>query len=75
MSDFERDFLNELNQKMFPLSLEQVRKQNLQECQNVLRQAKISSTIDPILLRDNNFDISSSKLLVYEHLYFLPEEV
>lgn len=75
MSDFERDFLNELNQKMFPLSLEQVRKQNLQECQNVLRQAKISSTIDPILLRDNNFDISSSKLLVYEHLYLLPEEV
>ncbi|CAF2404068.1 unnamed protein product [Rotaria sp. Silwood2] len=77
ISDFEKDFLNELNQKMFPLSYGQVREQNHDECQAILQQTKIystSSTINSKPIEDNNIEISSSKLLIYEHVYLLPEE-
>ncbi|CAF0943468.1 unnamed protein product [Rotaria sordida] len=73
-SNFEKDFLNELNHKMFPLSYEQVREQNYHECQTILQQTKINSTIDSKPIEDNNIEISSSKLLIYEHAYLLPEE-
>lgn len=79
ISDFEKDFLDELNQKMFPSSLEEVREKNHQECQTILQQTKIysaSSTVDSKhALDDTNIVISSTKLLIYEHVYLLPEEV
>ncbi len=78
ISDFEKDFLNELNQKMFPLSFDQVRQQNHQECQTILQNTKIypsSSTIDSQPIPDTDIKISSSKLIIYENVYLLPEEV
>ncbi|CAF3406949.1 unnamed protein product [Rotaria sp. Silwood1] len=77
ISDFEKDFLNELNPKMFPLSYEHVQEQNHHECQTILQQTKIYSTFSTINskpMEDNNIEIPSSKLLIYEHVYLLPEE-
>ena len=65
MSDFEKDFLDELNQKMFASSLNQVREQNYRECQQSLQQT----------LPESNIEVSSSKLIVFERVYLLPEEV
>jgi hypothetical protein len=78
ISDFEKDFLTEFNQKMCPLSLNQVREQNYQECQKILQQTRINplfSTIDSKSLPETNIEISSSKLIISEHVYLLPEEV
>jgi hypothetical protein len=69
ISDFEKDFLDELNQKMFPLSLNQVREQNHQECQRFVHQTSQS------LLPETNIEVSSSKLIIFERVYLLPEEV
>ncbi|UJR20953.1 hypothetical protein I4U23_024060 [Adineta vaga] len=77
ISSFEKEFLDELNQKMFLSSVDQIREQNHQECQTRLEQIQIypsTSTTDPKRLFDNQMDISSSKLIVYEHVYLLPEE-
>ncbi|CAM4902016.1 unnamed protein product [Rotaria socialis] len=73
-SNFEKEFLNELNRKMFPSSFEQVREQNHHECQAILQQAKIFPTIDSKPMQDSNIEISTSKLLIYEHVYLLSEE-
>jgi hypothetical protein len=78
ISDFEKDFLNELNEKMFPASLDQVRQQNHQECQTILQRTRIypsPSKIDCQSIPDNNIELSSSTLIIYEHVYLLPEEV
>jgi hypothetical protein len=77
ISDFEKEFLTELNQKMFPSSIDQVRQQNHQECQTILQQRRIYPAIDSTPLSTNNIELpsSSSKLLIHEHVYLLPEEV
>lgn len=76
VSDFEKDFLTELNQKMFPSSLEQVREKKHLECQAILQQTKLFPTNDlEPMEASNNIEIPPSKLLIYEHVYLLPEEV
>jgi len=76
ISDFEKEFLTELNQKMFPSSIDQVRQQNHQECQTILQQRRIYPLSYSTPLSANNIDLpSSSKLLIHEHVYLLPEEV
>jgi hypothetical protein len=63
---------------MFPSSLNQVREQNHQECQRILQQTRIyplSRTIDSTPLPETNIEVSSSKLIISEHVYLLPEEV
>ena len=67
MDDFEKAFLTEFNEKMFPASLDQVRQENYREC--------LRNTITTDLLPPTNVEISSSKSLVYERVYLLPEEV
>ncbi|CAF0998182.1 unnamed protein product [Adineta steineri] len=76
-SDFEKEFLTELNNKMFSSSLDQVREQNHHECQTILQQKQIyplSSTIESKSLSNSSIEISSTKLIIYEHVYLLPEE-
>ena len=81
-STFEREFLDELNKKMFPSSFEQVRRENYEECQTILRQTQIyssSSIMNSQSISDdnnnNNIEVSPRKLIIYEHVYLLPEEV
>jgi hypothetical protein len=59
---------------MFPSSLQQVREENHQECQRILQQTKMNS-IDFKSLPETNIKVSSSKLIIFEHVYLLPEEV
>jgi hypothetical protein len=76
ISDFEKHFLNEFNEKLFPPSLEQVREHNHQECQTILQQTRIYSSNDHQAIPDIiNEEFPSSKLIIYEHVYLLPEEV
>ena len=78
MSDFEQEFLQELNQKMLASSVDQVREENRQACQTVLEGRQIYSSTFPLefqSISDNNMEISSSKLILYECVYLLPEEV
>jgi len=70
ISDFEKDFLDELNKKMFPSSFNQVREQNHQECQRILQQTTIDSKPP-----ETSIEVSSSKLIIFERVYLLPEEV
>jgi hypothetical protein len=72
ISDFEKDFLDELNEKMFATSLNQVREQNHRECQRFLQQTSIDSQF---LLPETNIEVSSSKLIIFERVHLLPEEV
>lgn len=78
LSDFEREFLREFHAKMSPSSVDQVREQNRQECQAVLAQSRIlapASSLEEKPLPHNHMDVASSKLIIYEHVYLLPEEV
>ncbi|CAF0849538.1 unnamed protein product [Adineta ricciae] len=77
MSDFEKEFLQELNQKMLASSVDQVREENRQACQNILEERRIYSSTFPLefqSISDNNMEISSAKLVLYERVYLLPEE-
>ena len=67
ISDFEKDFLRELNDKMFPISLQHVREDHHQQTKSL--------TTDLRPLPETNVEISASKLIVYEQVYLLPEEV
>lgn len=65
INDFEKAFLQEFNEKMFPPSLEYVRQENFREYQR-----SISDVLPP-----TNVEVNPLKLLVYERVYLLPEEV
>lgn len=65
VNEFERAFLQELHEKMFPPSLEHVRQENYREYQR--------TTTD--ILPPTNVEVNPLKLLVYERVYLLPEEV
>ena len=75
MSDFERDFLNEFNEKFFAESIEKVRQDHHFECQQILQRSNLnpSSLQRPFVPNPEN-DLNSS-LIVYEPFYLLPEEV
>ena len=69
ISDFEKDFLHEMNEKMFPSSLDEVRTRNHQECLDILHSS------ESLRLPETSIEALSSKLIISEHVYLLPEEV
>ena len=74
-SAFERDFLADFHEKVFAPSLTDVREKNYSECQRVLQRTQLHSSLSPKPLSDTTIGISPAKLIVYEHVHLLPEEV
>lgn len=74
-SDFERAFLLECQEKIFAESIDAVRQKNHEECQNVLDRTRLNSSSSFCRTEIQPSETTSaSKLIVYEHVYLLPEE-
>ena len=74
-SEFEKCFLRDFNRKMFPTSIDQVREENHAVCQTILQQTRLYFSPTPVPFVPTNEEQLPSKLIVYEHVYLLPEEV
>ena len=74
-SEFEKCFVEELNAKLFPTSIDQVRKQSHDACQMILQQTRLFSPSSSVPFVPLDEEQLPSKLIVYENVYLLPEEV